>query len=129
MNKNEKGIVCFDFDGVLATYNGWKGFDILGEPIPETIEAVRQLYKEGYYIIIFTTRLDTPILRKWLKDNNVPYDDINKNSKTPPHTSCKPIYHCIIDDRAINFNVRRARWDTQTLLKAVKRITNEARGI
>jgi len=123
---NNPPTVAFDFDGVISTYEGWKGFDVFGEPIPETIEAIRQLKKSGFYIIIFTSRMDTPNLREWLKKHKVPYDDINQNRKSPPHTSCKPYYHCIVDDRALHFNTKGAYWDTETLIKAITRITNDA---
>ena len=96
-------VVCFDFDGVLAKYDGWKGFDVIGGPIQNTIRVVCRLKEVGCYITIFTTRLDTPVLRKWLNDNNVPFDSINSNSHNPEHTSCKPIYHCMVDDRAIGY--------------------------
>lgn len=96
--------LCFDFDGVIATYSGWKGFDVLGEPNQEVISAMKNLHGKGYKITIFTTRLDTPTIRMFLKNNNVPYDSINSNAHNPPNTSQKPIYHAIIDDRAINYS-------------------------
>lgn len=95
---------CFDFDGVIAKYDGWKGVDVFGEPIPATIEAMRRLKEQGGRIIIFTTRLATPALISWLQRNQVPYDEINKNSKNPPMTSVKPIYDVFIDDRALNYH-------------------------
>ena len=119
--------VAFDFDGVLATYDGFKGVDIFGEPIPETIKATQELKKLGYCVIIFTTRLDTPKLREWLKKHKVAYDAINKNPNQPPHTAFKPVWHCYIGDRALCFNVNGARWETNVILKAVNRIVKEAR--
>lgn len=96
--------ICFDFDGVIATFDGWKGFDVLGKPQKEVIWALRELKAKGYRIVIFTTRPATEILVGWLKKYDVPYDDINRNSHNPVMTSCKPIYHAIIDDRAINYH-------------------------
>lgn len=95
--------ICFDFDGVIATYDGWKGFDVLGEPNNSVIQTIQELKAKGYYITILTTRLDTPTIRVWLKANDVPFDSINSNAHNPPNTSQKPIYHAIIDDRAINY--------------------------
>lgn len=103
MKGTYKKWLCFDFDGVIATYDGWKGFDVLGMPNPDVINAMIKLAEEGYYITILTTRLDTPFLRQWLKDNKVPYHSINSNAHNPPNTSQKPIYHCIIDDRAVGY--------------------------
>ncbi len=96
--------ICFDFDGVIASYDGWRGFDVLGQPNREVIELMRKLMGMGYYIVIFTTRPATQVLENWLQANQVPYNDINRNRRNPPLTSCKPIYHVIIDDRAINYH-------------------------
>lgn len=96
--------ICFDFDGVIAKYSGWRGFDVLGDPNTAVIETMILLKKSGSYMItIFTTRPFTPTMDKWLKENNVPYDSINSNAHNPPMTSQKPIYHAFIDDRAIRY--------------------------
>ena len=55
----------------------------MGEPIKSTIEAMIKLKEKGHSIFIFTTRLDTPHLRDWLKENNVPYDGINEGKHNP----------------------------------------------
>jgi len=99
-----KKTICFDFDGVIASYDGWKGFDVLGEPNQTVITVMKKLKTIGYHIIIFTTRPATPTLIDWLAKNDVPYDDINRNSRNPIMTSSKPIYHAFIDDRAINYH-------------------------
>lgn len=52
----DKKTICIDFDGVLATYDGWKGRGDIGEPISGASEATQTLKKEGYTIIVFTTR-------------------------------------------------------------------------
>lgn len=95
---------CFDFDGVIATYQGWRGFDVLGDPIKETIDAMRELKARGYRLVIFTSRPATQTLVDWLRNNNVPYDDINRNSKNPTLTSNKPVADVYIDDRAVRFS-------------------------
>jgi hypothetical protein len=38
----------------------------------------------------------------------VPYDSINSCKHNPPGTSQKPIYHVIIDDRAIGYRGQKA---------------------
>ena len=102
--------VCFDFDGVIAKYEGWKGFDVLGEPNLAVIQVINDLRLQGIYVIIWTTRPDTPILREWLKKNNVTYDSINSNSHNPPTTSSKPIYHAFVDDRAICYKGQNSQF-------------------
>lgn len=103
MGKTNKTAV-FDFDGVIATYDGFKGFDVLGEPIEDMIQAMRDLKERGYYLVVFTTRPATQTLVDWLKRNKVPYDDINRNTKNPLLTSNKPIADVYIDDRAVRYS-------------------------
>jgi hypothetical protein len=100
-HRGSKTIVC-DFDGVIATYDGWKGFDVFGQPILSTIRILHRLKNIGWKIVIFTTRLATPTLEAWLEYNAVPYDAINSTAHNPPNTSNKPIADVYLDDRAIN---------------------------
>lgn len=50
--------VCFDFDGVLAEYDGWKGHGIIGKPIKEMIDLVGRLHNAGHTLVLCTTRLN-----------------------------------------------------------------------
>ena len=51
-----KGWIGVDLDGTLAYYDGWKGEDHIGEPIPRVVEFVKKLIKEGNEVRIFTAR-------------------------------------------------------------------------
>jgi len=114
--------VAFDFDGVIASYDGWKGFDVLGEPNHRVIAVMNILHEKGIKITILTTRLDTPVVRQWLKDNKVPYDSINSSAHNPPNTSQKPIYHVIVDDRAVNYHNQGADHLLDEIDKIVKTV-------
>lgn len=115
--------ICFDFDGVIATYSGWKGFDVLGKPNYEVIRAMQELKDKGKYIVIFTTRPATETLVKWLKDYNVPYDEINRNKHNPVMTSTKPIYSVIVDDRACRYKQQT----TEELLRDIEVVLEETK--
>lgn len=120
-------IICFDFDGVIAKFEGWKGADVFGEPIDGAVEIINKLKEEGWYICIFTSRLVTIKLYLYLMVNKIPYDDINgrKNDKdnlilqsyhsspvieyesnfgniywkhNPPFSSIKPVASIYVDD-------------------------------
>ena len=95
--------IAFDFDGVIASYDGWKGFDVFGKPNRDVISVMNRLYRSGNRVIIWTTRQDTPKLRAWLKRNKVKCHGINDASHNPPCTSCKPAYDVFIDDRAVGY--------------------------
>ena len=90
--KSER-IVSIDFDGVISTYDGWKGEDYLGKPINGAKEFIEKLIKAGFTPVIWTTR-DKRKIEKWLKGNKFP--DIEVTSTKYPST----VY---IDDRCIQF--------------------------
>lgn len=93
-----KKIVIFDLDGTIAlidhrrhyvegkgaraTNAEWRNFfaecvnDKPNEPVIETLRALRA---QGYSIIILSGRSDEVAdqTKLWLKDNNVPYDELH----------------------------------------------------
>lgn len=52
------GWIGVDLDGTLARYDGWKGADHIGEPIPGMVNRVKQWLAEGKEVRIFTARVD-----------------------------------------------------------------------
>lgn len=101
--------ICIDFDGVIHDYGqGWQGEDVFGNMIANADTGTQVLRKQGWTIIIFTTRKKSDKLEKWLKDNNITYDYINENPDQPDNTSGKVIADVYLDDRGIGF---RGTWD------------------
>ena len=97
--------VCFDFDGVLAAYDGWKD-GAIGDPIPGGVALLKLCHEAGYRIEIATCRThpehapsnDYQLrdIRKWLFDNKIPFD----------HIDCvgKPTANVYVDDRGMYFH-------------------------
>lgn len=105
----KKKTICIDFDGVIHDYSkGWQGDDVFGSMIPNADLGTKALKKQGFTIIIFTTRPKTDALVKWLKDNKIVYDYINENPSQPKKSSGKLIADVYLDDRGITF---RGTWD------------------
>lgn len=52
-----RGWIGVDLDGTLAEYDGWRGFDHIGKPVPAMIARVRRWLKEGKEVRIFTARV------------------------------------------------------------------------
>ena len=52
------GWIGVDLDGTLAKYEGYKGPDYIGEPIPAMLCRVKQWLAEGKTVKIFTARVD-----------------------------------------------------------------------
>ena len=53
---NSKAWIGVDLDGTLAYYDGWKGIDHIGKPIPEMWDRVKDWQKKGYRVKIFSAR-------------------------------------------------------------------------
>jgi hydroxymethylpyrimidine pyrophosphatase-like HAD family hydrolase len=98
--------IAVDVDGTLAKYDGWKGSDVIGEPIQSVVDEVRKEKENGTKIIIHTTRTNASInkthtteqlvgfVKAWLDKNGIPYDEIWSGTG-------KPIAHEYWDDRAV----------------------------
>lgn len=51
------GWIGVDLDGTLAVYDGWKGAEHIGEPVPRMVERVKVWLAEGKDVRIFTARV------------------------------------------------------------------------
>lgn len=51
-----KGWIGVDLDGTLAQYDGWKGVDHIGLPVPKMLDRVKAWLAEGADVRIFTAR-------------------------------------------------------------------------
>lgn len=64
-----------DLDGTLAQWDGWKGHDYIGAPIPAMLDRVKRWIKMDIEVRIFTARASVPEhiepVEKWLKDNGL----------------------------------------------------------
>lgn len=93
-NWHKERIVSIDFDGVLASYNGWKGENVTGKPIKGAKEFVVRLTESGYTPVVFTTRKPTTVTA-WFKKHDFPKIEVT-NTKYP-----SVVY---IDDRCVKFD-------------------------
>lgn len=96
-----KKTVVFDFDGVIHSYtSGWKGEDVIPDaPVPKIKEAIQQIRKAGYEVVVVSTRCATnkgiKAVSKYLLENGIVVDKICRE---------KPPAIVYIDDRAICFD-------------------------
>ncbi|MHC4395627.1 MAG: HAD family hydrolase [Planctomycetota bacterium] len=94
--------ICFDFDGVLDQYDGWKGHRCLGKPVEGMSKLLQQLQDDGWQVIIFTTRGNVEVA-EWCSVYDIVYDSINMNPAIQGQNPGKPIADIYVDDRAICF--------------------------
>lgn len=51
------GWIGVDLDGTLAHYDGWKGVEHIGPPVPAMVDRVKAWRAEGREVRIFTARV------------------------------------------------------------------------
>lgn len=73
-----KAWIGVDLDRTLAIYNGWKGPEHIGEPVPLMAARVKRWTEEGIKVKIFTARVSGEkaeaeqaryYIERWLKKN------------------------------------------------------------
>ena len=99
---NSRRTIAVDFDGVVAEYDGYKGFGVLGEPRRDVLEALLELRSEGWKIVIHTTRSEQEI-SGYLTGHGIPFDEINRNSDYNT-SGPKPVADLYWDDRALSYS-------------------------
>lgn len=100
---------AFDFDGVIAKYEGkFMSDEHTDPPNHEVIAVMRELQRRGHSIVIFSTRSNTTIAA-YAKEHGVPYDYINENPRTPVGNPGKPRAHLYIDDHALRYTGQNAK--------------------
>ena len=90
-----KKTIALDFDGVLNTYNGWKGEDELFQPRPGVNNFLAALAAD-FELKIYSTRSAEKI-RTWLKVHGM--DDLIADVCRE-----KPMAIVYLDDRGLRFD-------------------------
>ena len=107
---------AFDFDGVIAEYDGFKGHDHFGKPIEAVVNAIRILKQQGHKIIIYSTRGEE-MLRKYCRDNDIPIDYINRNPEKEGENPGKPVAYVYVDDRTVLYKGQSTEKLVEEILK------------
>lgn len=123
-----KRTVCVDLDATLARYDGWKGVDHIGEPLPGAQEFMEQLCRLAN-VVVFTTRTKADdeslgrngktkyelasLVESWLKNHDIPYHEVYVGQG-------KPIASAYVDDRAVSIKANPNEEDYSKALEAVR---------
>jgi hypothetical protein len=95
-------VIAVDFDGVIANYDGWTETSTLGAPRGDVIEALKVLRSEGWKIVVYSCR-GADEIGPYLKQNAIPFDEINPSPLTPTKGT-KPRATVYWDDRALRYS-------------------------
>ncbi len=92
---DERPTVCVDLDGVLNTFDEWRGSDFFHPPRDGAREFLSDLHAQGYRVVVFTVRWHEWV-SKWLGEHGLAQfvDEV---------TDRKPPAHAYVDDRAVCF--------------------------
>ncbi len=102
---SNKGWIAVDLDGTLAMYDGWKGEDHIGDPVPLMLARVKFWIAEDQEVRIFTARATDPSkipgIQAWLIKNGLPALDV----------TCKKDFEMVAlyDDRAFQVEKNTGR--------------------
>lgn len=101
--------VAIDFDGVIHRYSkGWQDGTIYDEPMPGAKEFLRYLLKDGWDVVIWSTRCHDRTVKgiyqpnqrnemaTWLATYDIPYTRLHCLPE-------KPLCKLFIDDNAYRF--------------------------
>jgi hypothetical protein len=116
--------IAVDFDGCCAPTG--EDFNIIGEPLPGAIQVLSNLRELGYYVVIWSGRVDTIIgweiykehgnlmssMLLWLEEWDFPYDEIFLGPSKPP---C----HYFVDDKAFSFIETASETCWQSIFDAI----------
>jgi len=82
MSENKSKVVAVDLDGTLClepeNFNPYNPDYRNRKPFKQTILKINELYKEGWFVIIYTSRYKEDLFetRAWLNENHVKYHHI-----------------------------------------------------
>lgn len=105
--KKEGGWIGFDLDGTLATYDGWKGWDHIGDPIQKTVDLAKSFIAKGIEVRILTARAS--VVSRSL--NNLTFEQVAEviqkwtekhiGQKLKVVTEKDALMYCFFDDSAV----------------------------
>ena len=92
---DERLTVCVDLDGVLNTFDVWRGPEYFHSPRAGAHDFLRSLQAAGYRVVVFTVRWHA-WAAEWLDANGLRQFVDEVTDKKPPA-------HVYVDDRAVCF--------------------------
>ena len=122
--------IAVDLDGTLAQYDGWKGIDHIGDPLPGAKEFLQALKDKGFSIEIYTTRCNSHVNNQTAQHlGQRIYEWLNKHGMSDwPHVGVyvkqgKPLAHAYVDDKAVSCKPQENEHAYQEALEQIEQMT------
>lgn len=97
-------IVALDLDGTLLEYDGDFSGKELGGPLKGMLKEIKTVHDQGWKVVIWTCREDTPELRRHLREHGVPFDYVNDHPWNGPDNPRKIHADVYVDDKNVEFH-------------------------
>lgn len=109
-----RSTVAVDLDGTLATYHGWQGREIIGDPRPGAVSFMWALYNYAD-IVVHTCRANDAwwIVDEWLRKHAFPPCTVWTGGG-------KPIATHYVDDRALQIPSNPGPDDYEAVLLTIR---------
>lgn len=92
---DERPTVCVDLDGVLNTFDEWRGSEFFHPPREGAREFLAGLHASGFRVVVLTVRWHEWV-SNWLQEHGL-------SDFVAEVTDRKPPAHAYVDDRAVCF--------------------------
>lgn len=115
VEKKTPGWIGVDLDGTTAKYTEWKGWDHIGDPIPQMIDRIKKWRKAGIEVRVLTARCSKVSLGRnklqFSQMEKVIQDWTEKHiGERLPVTSEKDCYMmCFFDDSAVQVEMNTGK--------------------
>ncbi len=114
-NEHQSIVVAFDFDDTVYDFHK------KGRLYNDVIQLLKDLKSINCYLICWTGQQDLEFVSNYLKENNIPFDLINKNPPFHISVSRKIYANAYLDDRA---GLKQVYEDLSGLINKIKNISN-----
>ncbi|MFD9692670.1 hypothetical protein ACFWXO_43720 [Kitasatospora sp. NPDC059088] len=113
--------LVIDFDGVIHDqFDGWRGGDLYGPPIPGAVEALHRYFRGGWHIAVVTARDEShhAKIRAYLEEHTGLPVVVSERRHAYWHgpeilvTNVKPGGVGYVDDNGVRFSVAAGGWAT-----------------
>lgn len=100
--KRRVPVAAVDLDGTICKPGPFLGPEHFHPVRPGVKKGLERFQQLGYHVLIHTCRGNVDSVKKFLHDNDLPFDYVNAHPNQPDGTSSKPVADVYVDDRAIN---------------------------
>lgn len=108
---SSSGWFAVDLDGTLAKYEGWRGVEHIGEPVPAMMARVRRWVAEGRDVRIFTARVSAPDRSECIRASTAIQDWLERHGLPRLAVTCRKDFAMVElwDDRCVQVEPNTGR--------------------